>query len=92
MPFPPHFKISKSFARLVVNENIEIYVHVYGINSTFSLQMPYFESLSNYYQILDLRDIGFFREFSSESRRILFLDQVLGVFSIGNSGLTIFQD
>ena len=33
----------------------------------------------------------FFREFSSESRRILFLGQILDVFSTGNSGLTIFQ-
>ena len=43
------------------------------------------------------RDLGyfdtsdFFREFSSESHRILFLGQLLGVFSVGNSGLTIFQ-
>ena len=37
------------------------------------------------------RTWDFFREFSSESHRILFLGQLLGVFSIGNSGLTIFQ-
>eukprot|EP00493_Phyllostaurus_siculus_P001329 UN01337 len=33
----------------------------------------------------------FFREFSSESHRILFLGKLLGVFSIRNSGLMIFK-
>ena len=33
----------------------------------------------------------FFREFWSESHRILFLGQLLGVFSIRNSGMMIFQ-
>ena len=37
------------------------------------------------------RTWDFFREFSSESHRILFLSQLLGVFSVGNSGLTFFQ-
>ena len=35
--------------------------------------------------------VGIFCEFSSECHRILFLGKLLGIFSISNSGLMIFQ-
>ena len=47
-----------------------------------------------WYHILGyFRTSDFFRKFSSESHRILFLGKLLGVFSVsvGNSGMMIFQ-
>ena len=71
--------------------NIKIWYVTINQNKK-SLIFDYSRHFLKWYTILGYSETSdFFREFSSESHRILFLGQLLGVFSVGNSGLTIFQ-
>ena len=55
------------------------------------LRLIYFCVVSKMKRLQNQMTSGFLREFSSESHRILILGQLLGIFSVGNSGLTFFQ-